>query len=276
METKVYVVNDNKKILEFDNWDKCKTYIEEHPDARCKKCTSEEEKQAFIERSNKYIETASKKKVYVAIVDNKSYKFDSWKECEAFVSNKKNSIYKSFTDAAAAQEFISCNIKRVIPFDLPDVLYGYVDGSVRRDVIKTPIYSYGVCMVKNKKVVHEEGTAFADENSTMHQVYGELLGAIRAVEYAISKGESRVILVYDFMGIEMWYNGSWKVGNEAVKEYVDTMKKYSEYINIDFIHVNSHIPEGQKKMENRFNDRADELANEAINEYIRKNLMYRS
>lgn len=205
-------------------------------------------------------------KFYVAIYENEISEYSNWDECKKFVEGKKNIKYKGFTNELEAKKFIDSNVKPVIPFTLTDVLYVYVDGSRYVQPNKEIIYSYGLCAVKNNKIIHESnGTACDKEVAKMYQIGGELTGALKGVEYAISLGEKRVIIVYDYFGVEMWANGSWSVDkqNPFVKDYVKQMTNFMKEINIDFVHVNSHVNIADKKPENIFNDRADTLAKEA-------------
>lgn len=206
------------------------------------------------------------RKFYLAIYENTLHKFENWDKCKEFVEGKKNIKYKGFTDEYEAKNFVDNNIKPEIPFNLTDVLYVYVDGSRFVQPNGEIIYSYGLCAVKDEKIVHETfGSACDKEVAKMYQIGGELTGAIKGVEYALSMKEKRVIIVYDYFGVEMWANGSWSVDkqNAFVKNYVDQMKKFKDQINIDFVHVNSHVNIADKKIENIYNDRADALAKEA-------------
>lgn len=206
------------------------------------------------------------RKFYVAIFENSVEEFQSWDECKSFVEGKKNIKYKGFTDALEAKKFIDSNVKPEIPFTLTDVLYAYVDGSRFVQPDGGIIYSYGLCAVKNSRIIHESnGTASDKEVAKMYQIGGELTGALEGVKYAITQGEKRVVIVYDYFGVEMWANGSWSVDkqNPFVQDYVKQMNKFKQEINIDFVHVNSHVNVADKKPENIFNDRADVLAKEA-------------
>lgn len=206
------------------------------------------------------------RKFYVAIYENEVYEFDAWTPCKLFVESKRNIKYKGFTSKMDAKAFIDNNVKQPIPFTLTDVLYAYVDGSRFVHANGEIVYSYGLCAVQNGLIVHEEnGMACDKEVAKMYQVGGELTGALKGVEFALSRGEKRVIIVYDYFGVEMWANGSWSVDKQTpfVKDYVAKMKAYHEKINIDFVHVNSHVNKADKKIENIYNDRADVLAKEA-------------
>lgn len=206
------------------------------------------------------------KKFYVVIFENEIHQFNDWPSCKTFVTGKPNIKYKGFTDKLEAKKFIDNNVKQPIPFDLNDVLYAYVDGSrfIQKD--ESIIYSYGLCAVMNNTIVHEEsGMACDKEVAKMYQIGGELTGALKGVEFAIERGEKRVIIVYDYFGVEMWANGSWSVEKQSpfVKSYVSKINGYKTKINIDFVHVNSHIKVADKKIENIYNDRADHLAKQA-------------
>ena len=206
------------------------------------------------------------RKFYVAIFENEVFEFTTWPECKEFVEGKKNIKYKGFTDKMVAKTFIDSNVKPPIPFTLTDVLYAYVDGSRLVQDNGDIIYSYGLCAVKNGNIIHEEsGMACDKEVAKMYQIGGELTGALKGVEFAMGQNEKRVVIVYDYFGVEMWANGSWSVEKQTpfVKEYVKKMSDYHERINIDFVHVNSHVNKADKKIENIFNDRADVLAKEA-------------
>lgn len=209
------------------------------------------------------------KKIYIAIYENKEYEFDSWAKCESFVKGKPNILFKGFSSIEDAQPFILNNIKKEISFDLDDVMYAYVDGSVQaRDDKK--IFGYGLCVVKNGDVVFEEANISLDTDvSESYQIGGELLGALKGVEYAIQQGEERVILVYDYMGIEMFANKTWKAKKSFIEDYVVKMNEYMSMINIDFVHVNSHTNNGT--IQSQFNNRADKLAKRVCIEYM-KNL----
>lgn len=207
------------------------------------------------------------KKIYIAIYENKNYEFETWGECKDFIDGKKNVIYRGFTTIEDAQEFILKNIKKVLPFDMKDVMYAYVDGSLSKLDTGEKIYGYGLCVIKNGNILYEDcGASVDQETAESYQIGGELLGALKGVEYAISKGEGRVIIVYDYMGIEMWANGTWIPKKRFVEEYVKKMQKYMNQINIDFIHVNSHIDNGSIESDN--NNLADTLAKKACREYI--------
>lgn len=202
------------------------------------------------------------KKKYVVIYNNEVYVFYNWPECNQFVKNKKNILYKSFKspeEDELARQYIDLNIKRKLPFDIQDVLYAYVDGSYK-NIDGKDFIGYGVAFVKNLKEIGSIHGRIKKQKVHMNQVNGELHAVSEALKKALEMKEKRIIIVYDFIGIEAWINGSWKINNDIIQQYVDEIKKYCNKLTVDFIKVDSHKNKKNKKIENEFNDRADELA----------------
>lgn len=203
------------------------------------------------------------KKKYIAIYEGKANIFYTWKECKEFVDNKKGVLYKGFLDPEEdekARQYIDANIKKKIPFDLPDVLYAYVDGSYNK-VNGEDYIGYGCVFVKNLvEIDNLHGRVLNSKGESMNQVTGELEGACLALEKAIKDGEKRVVIIYDFVGIEAWANGSWSIKNDVVKAYIERFNKNRKHIAVDMIRVDSHQAKSKQQIEHQFNDRADELA----------------
>ena len=61
--------------------------------------------------------------------------------------------------------------------------------------------------------------------------------------------------------IAIWASGSWQAKNEYTQDYVRYVEKYSEDMEITLIKVKGHSC-------NKYNDVADRLARDAIEEYL--------
>ncbi len=82
-----------------------------------------------------------------------------------------------------------------------------------------------------------------------------------AMEIAIERGYKKLFLSYDYAGIEKWALGEWKTnkaGTRAYKTFYDSIK---DELQVKFIKVPAHS--GVK-----YNELADSLAKEAINEAL--------
>ncbi len=133
------------------------------------------------------------------------------------------------------------------------VLTAYVDGSCKKDVE----YSYGIVLIDNGKVIHEEFAKFNDDARSMRNVAGELKGAMKAIFYARKMGYSSLIIHYDYKGIEKWATREWKAKNEYTQKYRTYVDSARKNMRIQFVHVKAHTGD-------TYNERADELAKEAL------------
>ena len=215
---------------------------------------------------------------YYSVFKGKSGKpkiFTTWDECKAEVIGCKGAIYKSFKTMDEAKEFIVLNEKssgnkgfkksndiekinvKQNNFDEfnEDGLIIYVDGSFS---VEKGNFSYGLLAIKDKKVIYEDKGVGSDKNAiSLRNVSGEVLGAKKAVEYAIKNNYKSVTIVFDYQGIESWAIGTWKRNNDITIEYHEFMKEKMKQIDIRFKKVKGHSGE-------KYNDRVDFLARSAL------------
>ncbi|CAB1246546.1 viroplasmin family protein [Clostridium sp. MT-14] len=183
--------------------------------------------------------------------------FDNWEDCEIQIKGFSGAVYKKFKDYDSALKFL--NQDRA---DLPrntceeDVLYAYVDGSYNDS---KKIAGYGVVMVKNDAVLFKDLGAFRiSDMIESRNVFGEIRGALKAVELALANDFTSVVIAYDYKGIECWATGEWKANKILTKDYRDFMQKYMKRIEIKFKKIKAHSGE------DKYNDLADSLAKKAV------------
>lgn len=207
-------------------------------------------------------------KLYGAIFPNGDKKtYDNWDDCKRDVHGKKSVIFKSFKTKIELDEFFLLNGKKepstikkenIIEetlFPTDEVIF--VDGSYKSD---SKEYSYGLCVIniKTNEVLHQEyGKGEDEESTTMRNVAGEILGAMKAVEYGIENKKEEISIAYDYFGIEMWAKGTWKRNKKMTQAYHEYMKSQMEKIKINFVKIKGHS-------NNIGNDLADELAKKAL------------
>lgn len=192
--------------------------------------------------------------------------FKTWDECKKEVIGCKGAIYKSFKTEKEAIEFLtimSNSSGKINTQDLEkneeDILNKgltiYVDGSFAVDKGN---FSYGLVALKDGAVIYKDnGVGFDEEAIPLRNVSGEVLGAIKAVDYAIENNYREVKIAFDYQGIESWALGTWKRNNKITSNYHEYMKKKMSEINIKFFKVKGHSG-------NKYNDVADKLAKEAL------------
>ena len=119
-------------------------------------------------------------------------------------------------------------------------------------------YSFGLVAVENGEVIHKDnGKGFDDEAIALRNVSGEVLGAQKAVEFALDKGYKEVTIAYDYQGVESWAIGAWKRNNRITQNYNKFMQEKMKLINIKFKKIKGHSGD-------KYNDMADMLAKEAL------------
>lgn len=145
------------------------------------------------------------------------------------------------------------NIQDTIEKILSHDIMAFVDGSYN-DTTKE--YSYGMCVIQNDKIVYESYKSFSD-NTGMRQINGELKGALLACEFAIRNNLKKIVIGYDYTGIEKFALKEWNSTKPIVKYYTNKMQQYLEFLEVEFIKIPSH-----KKI--KWNEYADNLAKKAL------------
>ncbi len=200
----------------------------------------------------------SKNKIYAVKAGREPGIYQSWADCKKQVEGYSGAIYKSFETLKEAEAFLNPTVFSQIhntiskPHSEIDV---YVDGSFSES---KQMYSYGCIIIKNKEVIEKlNGIGKSPDHIDMRNVAGELLGAMVAIKWAANNGYKSVAIFHDYEGIARWANEEWKANKEGTQKYVEFIKKYRSLINISFEKVKGHSG-------NIYNDLADNLAKEAI------------
>ena len=184
---------------------------------------------------------------------------NTWAECLKYVKGVKGAKYKSFEDINDAEEFlldVGNSLKKADNTYPEDDLHVYVDGSYNSS---TEEYSYGMVAVQNEIVVDiESGAGKSDSARNIRQIAGELEGAIKGAQYALSIGESRVVIFHDYVGICYHATGFWERREESSKEYYRKMQELMKSgLEIIFVKVDSHTGD-------LFNELVDEKCKERL------------
>lgn len=177
----------------------------------------------------------------------------SWDACRAMVHGYPGAVYKSFKTRAEAEAFLGEGSGGAETAGLPTV-YAFVDGSYNA---ATGVYGYGGFLIHGGEKEILQGAGDEPEMASMRNVAGEVLGSMAAVERAVELGLPELTVYYDYMGIEMWANGSWKRNKAGTIAYHDYIASVRDQIKLSFVKVKGHSGvEG--------NEEADRLAKEAV------------
>ena len=185
----------------------------------------------------------------------------SWAECDAATKGFPGAVFKSFKTRAEAEDFMKAEkTTEVNAAVLEDnkytatESYAFIDGSYN---VSTHCYGYGGFLIYDGVKEVLQGRGDDPEMAAMRNVAGEVCGSMAAIRRAVELGIKKLNIYYDYMGIEMWADGSWKRNKKGTIEYHDYVQSVKNIINLNFVKVKGHSGvEG--------NEEADRLAKQAV------------
>lgn len=218
----------------------------------------------------------------------------TWKDCQAMVIGFPNAVYKSFEDPYEAMDFAlgkkrdtdqklntveeekkedvkseeKCDTKKKDNIEYSNntinvrdnlgtenYIEAYVDGSFD---VANKSYGSGGVLIKGGEVIDSfsiKGTN--PENVSMRNVAGEIEASMYAMQYCADNGYEKLILYFDYNGIEKWCTGEWKANKTGTKEYKRFYEGIKDKVDVSFVKVKAHTGV-------EYNEMADRLAKESI------------
>lgn len=107
---------------------------------------------------------------------------------------------------------------------------------------------------KGKLLDSFKGLGKSENASELHNVAGEIEGAMEAAKWAAAN-DKKVVICHDYIGLSEWATGRWKANRELTKYYAQFMKSYLDLIS--FKKVSGHTGV-------QGNELADKLAKQAL------------
>ncbi len=185
---------------------------------------------------------------------------NTWAECLALVKGVKGAQYKSFESLKEAKKYLSEEkklLKKGVDSYPMDCIHVYVDGSYN---LQSGKFSYGMVAVRDDVIEYmENGEAEDNSQKQLRQIAGELMGAIKAVEYAKLIGERKLVIFHDYEGIYHHAIGTWERKDSSSKEYYDKINSYINKDNMEIIFVKTDSHSGDI-----YNEITDSYAKAAI------------
>lgn len=162
--------------------------------------------------------------------------------------------------------------------------YAFVDGSYNAN---TKVYGYGgIYFYKYKTnetgIVSEgyvilKGSGSDPEMASMRNISGEIEGSMAGMKAALNLGIPKIVIYYDYMGIEKWATGAWKRNKQGTKAYHTFCKNVASELKVSFKKVRAHngIPGNEladviAKISVGILEENDELYQKRYKEFIQK------
>lgn len=221
---------------------------------------------------------ARKKSWYAVKKGKNTGLFQNWEDCRASVEGVPGAVFKGFYTKEEAEAYLgrepskgkaaaaalfpeaearlekAAHLKREPPLDQEEMTV-YVDGSYAPFLPGR--YAFGaVFLYKGKTETFCQ--SFEDrETAKMRNVAGEIAGARFAMETCLARGIFRMVLYYDYAGIENWCTGAWQANKKGTKALRDYYASVKDRLHVEFRKVKSHTGV-------TYNEMADRLAKEAL------------
>lgn len=199
---------------------------------------------------------AGTKKKYYAVIGGKSGTaiYESWDQCRAQVMGVKGVVYKGFPTLEEAQGFLSQGAAPARPAGgpPPELAVAYVDGSYYKGVFACgAVLFYQGGQVEFSEKFHDAGLA------AMHNVAGEIMGALTVIRYCLEQGIPALEIHHDYEGVAKWALGMWKANKPGTIAYAAACREAMEKLDLTFVKVKGHSGD-------KYNDMADRLAKQAL------------
>ena len=195
----------------------------------------------------------SKKKYYAVVGGREGDKiYTSWDQCRRQVIGVPGVIYKGFADLPEAEAFLSGGAPAGEDTPPEDTAVAYVDGSFYGGE-----FSCGAVLFYRGQEI-EFSRKFDDkELSSMHNVAGEIMGALTVIDYCLKEGIPALEIHHDYEGVAKWAQGQWKANKPGTMAYAQACRRAGEKLSLRFVKVKGHSGD-------KYNDRADYLAKKAL------------
>ncbi|CEQ22460.1 RNAse H family protein [[Clostridium] sordellii] len=240
MSNKYYAVKVGKKPGIYKTWDECKEQVNKFPGAIYKSFKTLEEAEKFSGVKTSFNENRNNK------LNNSAKKADIKKEgcLKPIRSNANVKYFEKYIEPETIKD----------DFDF----IAFVDGSYDR-VSKT--FGSGIAVLDLENDTIEEFKVAGNDKWDQWNIVGEIEASKFAIKLGYEKELNKICIYHDLKNIALWASGSWQAKNEYTQDYVRYVEKYSKNMEITFIKVKGHSC-------NKYNDIADRLAREAIEEYL--------
>ena len=180
------------------------------------------------------------KKYYAIRKGNKIGIVYSWDECKSAITGYSGAEYRGFNDEDEAIAYLNGHDlvknkesgKKLILSEPTsnDVVNIYTDGSFKDGSVAFGVY----IQASNNRKYKFYGVVECKQYASLNNIAGELLAVLVGVQLAKDMGFKRYNIVYDYEGVESWYNGTWQARGTLQSIYVTLLNQLRTQYNLAF------------------------------------------
>lgn len=256
MAKKVYAVKKGFVPGIYTSWSECQEQINGFSGAEFKGFSVMSDAEAYMNensvRSNAKCQVPSYEgivgKCYAVRVGRVPGIYATWDECQKQTSGFSGAEYQKCGSVKDAEIYMGYAEEDVKSADV----VAYVDGSFNA---ATSEYGYGVILFYKGEEITLKGKGSDERMVSMRNVAGEILGASKAMQFALKNGAKTLLIYHDYEGIAKWCTKDWKTNKEGTIAYQKYYDSVSSRVKISFEKVVAHS-------NNKYNEIADQLAKE--------------
>ncbi len=179
--------------------------------------------------------------------------YKTWAECQREVQGFAGALFKGFVTRVEAETYLGSAAGSLskTPILEADCHYIYVDGSYFHGR-----YSWGMAVYLADELIHTAcGLGSSREAARLHNVAGEVEGAIQAVKWAEKNKVEKLVICHDYIGISEWAERRWKANTPLTAAYADFMADYLGWVRFQKVAGHTGV---------KGNELADQLAKKAL------------
>ncbi|MGE7753357.1 viroplasmin family protein [Lysinibacillus fusiformis] len=195
--------------------------------------------------------------------------YKTWAECQIQINGVPGADYKGFSTEEEAKAYMGEVVINTTPVDVvtndsidaflkdmdDETLVAFVDGSYSN---ASELYGYGIVFLNKDGV---EKTLFGSDDNEKYKdsrnVAGEIEGVKNAITHALVQEYKKIVIFYDYEGIEKWANKSWAAKKDVSKDYIQFIENMKYSLEIVFKKVPAHSGI-------TYNEQADQLAKKSL------------
>lgn len=195
--------------------------------------------------------------------DGESGIYLTWEDCKAQVEGVSGVRYKGFSTREEAEAFLGGELplpaqeeqKKSPPVPVqPGAAVAFVDGSYDGN---TGEFSCGAVLFYKGERTDFSRKWDDPQLAEMHNVAGEIMGAVTVIRHCIREGIPAVEIHHDYEGVGKWADGLWKANKPGTQAYASFCRKARQQVQVTFFKVKGHSGD-------YWNDEADRLAKKAL------------